>query len=173
MLFDRWCSSKEIAQDFSKLRQLVLIEEFKGCLPTSIKTYIEEQKAESIQQAARLADDYSLTYRGSFEGSTVDSSSENVVKTDLAWVSTTPTFPRSNSRNQRHSVAPGPVCNCCKRRGHVLAECWALEKKRANNPVMTVVKAKHKPQEGHEEKSETSPGKENPFISEGCVIDRE
>ena len=57
VFFDRWCSSKEIAQDFSKLRQLVLIEEFKGCLPTSIKTYIEEQKAESIQQAARLADD--------------------------------------------------------------------------------------------------------------------
>ena len=51
MLFDRWYSSKEVAQDFTKLRQLILIEEFKGC-------YIEEQKAESIQQAARLADDY-------------------------------------------------------------------------------------------------------------------
>ena len=169
MLFDRWCSSKEIAQDFSRLRQLVLIEEFKGCIPTSIKTYIEEQKAESIQQAARLADHYCLTHRGSFEGSTVDSSSASVVKTDLARASTTPTFPRSNSSNQRRSVVPGPVCNYCKHRGYVLAECWALERKRASNPVMTVVKAKYKPQEGHEEKSETSPGKENPFISEGFV----
>jgi len=62
VLFNRWYSSKEIAQDFVKLRQLILIEEFKGCLPTSIKMYIEEQKAESIQQAARLADDYSLTH---------------------------------------------------------------------------------------------------------------
>ena len=66
-------------------------------------------------------------------------------------------------------MAPGPVCNYCKRRGHVIAECWALEKKRANNPVMTVVKAKHRPQGGHKEKSETSPGKENPFVSEGFV----
>jgi len=75
VLFDRWCSSKGIAQDFVKLHQLILIEEFKGCLPTSIKMYIEEQKAESIQQAVRLADDYSLTHQGSFEESTVDSNS--------------------------------------------------------------------------------------------------
>ena len=110
-----------------------------------------------------------MTYRGSFEGSTVESSSANVVKTDLAWALTTPTFPRSNSRNQRRSVAPGPVCNYCKCRGHVFAECWALEKKRASNPVLIVVKAKYRPQGVHEEKSETSPGKENPFISEGFV----
>ena len=74
MLFDRWCSSKEVAQDFTKLRQLILIEEFKGCLPTGVKTYIEEQKAESIQQAARFADDYTLTHRGTFEGSTLNTS---------------------------------------------------------------------------------------------------
>ena len=92
MLFDRWYLSKEIAQYFSKLHQLVLIEEFNGCLPTNIKTYIEEQKAESMQQAARLADYYSLTHRGSFEGSIVDSSSASVVKTDLAQSSTTLTF---------------------------------------------------------------------------------
>ena len=26
-LFDRWCSSKEVAQDFTKLRQLILIKD--------------------------------------------------------------------------------------------------------------------------------------------------
>ena len=40
VLFDRWCASKEVAQDFVKLLQMILIEEFKGCLPTSIKTYV-------------------------------------------------------------------------------------------------------------------------------------
>ena len=142
---------KEIVQDFSKLCQLVLIEELKGCPPTSIKTHLEEQKAESIQQAAMLADDYSLTHQGSFEGSIVDSSSASMAKTDLAKTSTTPTFHRSNSRNQS-SMTPSPVCNYCKCSGHVLAECWALEK-RANNPVMIVVKAKHWPQGGHKENS--------------------
>ena len=30
--FDRWCSAKEVAQDFNKLHQLMLLEEFKSCL---------------------------------------------------------------------------------------------------------------------------------------------
>ena len=46
-LFDRWCSSKQVEQDYAKLRQLILIEEFKGCLPAKIQTYIEELKAKS------------------------------------------------------------------------------------------------------------------------------
>ena len=47
-LFDHWCASKEIVKGFEKLRQLILIEEFKGCLPNNIKTYIDGQKAESL-----------------------------------------------------------------------------------------------------------------------------
>ena len=39
-LLDRWCASKEVAKDFEKLRQLILIEEFKVCVPTNIKTYV-------------------------------------------------------------------------------------------------------------------------------------
>ena len=39
-LFDRWCSSREVAGEFGKLRQLVLVEEFKACVPVNIKTYI-------------------------------------------------------------------------------------------------------------------------------------
>ena len=31
-LFDRWCTSKDIDEDFVKLRQLVLVEEFKNCV---------------------------------------------------------------------------------------------------------------------------------------------
>ena len=61
-LFDHWCASKEIVKDFEKLCQLILTEEFKSCLHNNIKTYIDEQKAESLQQAAVLTDDYSLTH---------------------------------------------------------------------------------------------------------------
>ena len=74
VLFDRWCASKEVAQDFVKLHQMILIEEFKGCLPTNVKRYIEEQKAETLQQAPRLADDYSPTPHGVFKGSPSESS---------------------------------------------------------------------------------------------------
>jgi len=49
-----------------KLRQLILIEEFKACEPPGIKTYIDEQKASTLHQAVVLADDYSLTHRNAF-----------------------------------------------------------------------------------------------------------
>ena len=44
MLFDRWCLSKEINQDYLRLRQLMLIEEFNNYLPADIKMYVDEQK---------------------------------------------------------------------------------------------------------------------------------
>ena len=31
-LFDRWCSSKKVGSDHAKLRQLMLVEEFKWCI---------------------------------------------------------------------------------------------------------------------------------------------
>ena len=57
-LFNRWCTSKEIDLDFEKLRQLLLIEEFKKCLPGEVKTYIDEKKVETSSQAGVLADGY-------------------------------------------------------------------------------------------------------------------
>ena len=175
-MFDRWCSSKEVAQDFLKLRQLILIEEFKGCLPTGVKTYIEEQKAESIQQAARLADDYSLTHRGSFDSFTVNSSSASGERYTPSRNTAPVNIVKASSRNQRHAVAPSPVCNYCKRRGHILSECWALEKKKVHNPVMTVIREKQPlPHAKHQSQPEDQvmPGmsleEEHPFISEGFV----
>ena len=37
-LFDRCCSSQKIDNDYNKLRQLILIEEFKECVRTYILT---------------------------------------------------------------------------------------------------------------------------------------
>ena len=51
---------------FAKLRQLVLAEEVKACVPVNIKTYTDEQKAIALQQAAVLADDYSLMLQSAF-----------------------------------------------------------------------------------------------------------
>ena len=36
-LFDRWCSASEVNNDYNKLRQLILIEEFKKCLQSGVK----------------------------------------------------------------------------------------------------------------------------------------
>ena len=56
----------EVAQDYNKLRQLILLEEFKSCLPPHIKTNLDERKADNLAQAAVFADHYSLTYKSTF-----------------------------------------------------------------------------------------------------------
>ena len=58
--------SKEIGGSYDKLRQLLLIEEFKNCLPGEVRTYLDERKAVTLNQAAVLADDYILTHKSSF-----------------------------------------------------------------------------------------------------------
>ena len=65
--FNRWCTAKDVNGEFNKLRQLMLLEEFKNCLPTEIKTHLDEQKAEDLHQAAVWADDYALTHKSTFK----------------------------------------------------------------------------------------------------------
>ena len=49
--------------DFKKLRQLLLIEEFKKCLPSEVKAHLDEKKVEVLSQAGVLADNYILTHK--------------------------------------------------------------------------------------------------------------
>ena len=65
-LFDRWCSSKKIGSDYPKLRQLMLVEEFKRCINSDVKSFLDEKEVETLEKAARLADDYTLTHKVSF-----------------------------------------------------------------------------------------------------------
>ena len=49
-LFNRWCTSQQIGNSFEKLTQLILLEEFKSCVPVNIKAYLEEQKVEELHR---------------------------------------------------------------------------------------------------------------------------
>jgi len=64
--FDHWCTAKEVTHDFENLRQLILLEEFKGCFSPQVKTYLDERKVESLHQTAVLVNDYSLTHKSTF-----------------------------------------------------------------------------------------------------------
>ena len=49
-LFNRWCHSKEIGQDFKKLKQMVLLEEFKDKVRPDIRSHLDEQKVEELEK---------------------------------------------------------------------------------------------------------------------------
>ena len=64
-LFDRCCSSKKKGSDHPKLRQLMLVEEFKRCINSDVES-LDEKEVETLEKAARLADNNTLTHKVSF-----------------------------------------------------------------------------------------------------------
>ena len=62
-LFNRWCHSKEVGQDFENLKQMVLLKEFKDKVRPDIRSHLDAQKVEKLEKAAVMADDYALTHK--------------------------------------------------------------------------------------------------------------
>lgn len=65
ILFDRWCTACK-ADDVPSVRELILLEEFKNCLPERTAIYLGEQKIASVQQAAIFADEFTLLHKATF-----------------------------------------------------------------------------------------------------------
>ena len=63
------------------------------------------------------------------------------------------------------SLRPGPICAYCKRRGHLLSECWALEKKEKKKPNALLTTTDH-PSSAVVPKT---PDTFKPFISQGYI----
>ena len=133
-LFDHWCTAKQVDNDYPKLRQL-LVEEFKKCLQSDVKMYLDEQKTDSLHQAAVLADDYSLTHKMTFPSKSdqpgVCSNVPDCKNSDTDSHSPPTTRSRYHGQGNSRMLAGGLVYYYCKKYGHTMAECRALERKNA------------------------------------------
>ena len=157
-LFDRWCSSKKVGSDHEKLRQLMLVEEFKWCINSDVRAFLNEKEVKNLDLAARLADDYSLTHKASFVNKPfprkpfnpqlkftpqsrpfspqskpyhpqLGPKSNPSNSSDYSSHSFTPK-PRFSGENKGQSPLSQPICNYCKQSGHIISECIALKRKR-------------------------------------------
>jgi len=119
LLFDKWCSATKV-DDFNSLRELVLLEEFKSCLPERVVVYLNEQKVNALAPAAVLADEFMLTHKSVFSVSRTEKS-------------VTGSSSRAQGSIREKSGAPNSKekkdCFYCHKFGHLIADCPVLLRK--------------------------------------------
>ena len=136
-LFDRWYSSKKIGSDYPKLRQLMLVEEFKRCINSDVKSFLDEKEVETLEKAARLADDYTLTHKVSFVSKVnprkpfyPPSGHKPSPSLQSGNFNQNAPKPKPPGENKGHNPLSQPICNYCKQSGHIVSDCLVLKRKR-------------------------------------------
>ena len=116
-LFDKWCQASKV-KTMDDLRELLLLEEFKNCLPERVVIYLNEQKVSSITAAAVLADEFALTHKSVFSPS---------IRRDPV-----PSGRVRSPKSVRHcpvAAAENRECFYCHEIGHLIAACPTLKRK--------------------------------------------
>ncbi|XP_041947558.1 uncharacterized protein LOC121708759 isoform X4 [Alosa sapidissima] len=123
--FDRWCTSQR-AHTREHLRQVILLEEFKSCIPDSVAMYINDQKVTTLAQAAVCADEFVLTHKTSFNSSSSRRDTAQPPSSQQSW------------RNSKSDSPPQKIesreCFYCHELGHRIAACPVLRMKNSKPP---------------------------------------
>ena len=110
----------------------MLVKEFKRCIQSDVKTFLDEKQVETLEEAARLADDYYLTR--SFIAKSKPTSSHpqsKFMSVNSSGMPSQSNTPKPNSTSETKSQYPlsRPTCNFCKKPGHLVSECLKLKRK--------------------------------------------
>ena len=156
-LFEEWCKSKDVSE-FDSLRELLLLEEFKNCVPLEIKTHLEEVQVESLGNAAKFADEYILTHK-------------NFGKSDHKK----PSFQKKSS-SKDDSTSDGDnkkeiTCFQCGKKGHVKANCLKFKGSSVKNTMLVNTREKLSSVQNRLDslKGNSTLEEFKPFLSEGRV----
>ena len=115
----------------------MLVEEFKRCINSDVKSFLDEKEVETLEKAARLADDYTLTHKVSF----VSKANPRKPFYPTSGHKPSPSFQSGNSNqnapkpkppgeNKGHNPLSQPICNYCKQSGHIVSDCPVSKRKR-------------------------------------------
>ena len=124
----------------------MLIEEFKRCIHHDIRTFLDDQKADTLENASCLADDYALTHKSSFVSKPHQSYGRNVKTSENSNVNkshvsqpyrsdraTGQKVESSSSRShsaQDKSYSSAPFCRFCRKEGHIMSDCFKSKQRR-------------------------------------------
>lgn len=129
-LFEKWCLSTKITT-IEELQELILLEDFKNCLPDGVVMHLNEQKVSKLSDAAILADEFVLTHKTVF--SPVRSKIPPIV--DAGRDKGNGSFkPVRDSRSASKRPDIKRVCFYCLDSGHLISNCKAWQQKVAGKP---------------------------------------
>ena len=119
--FQRWLDSRNIDGDFDKLKNLVLVEEFKKQLPTEIRTHLNDLDIHDLKTCAVKADEFALSHKLFAHSNRTAQRQNHAGK----WNGTPPHQSDANKSNNLSNVQ----CFSCKNFGHYKNTCPQLTKK--------------------------------------------
>ncbi|XP_033942524.1 uncharacterized protein cep104 isoform X1 [Pseudochaenichthys georgianus] len=137
--FNRWCVSSQV-KTLEDLQELILLEQFKGTLPDRVVTYINEQKVNLVSEAAKLADEFTLTHKVFFGDSRSRGDAGYKESSAGAHFSKGVSegkdkFPARIDHGNRGKFDPNRVCNYCFNKGHWRNDCPEWKRKSRPGPV--------------------------------------
>ena len=111
----------------------MLVKEFKRCINSDVKSFLDDKEVKTLETAARLADDYTLVSfvnkanpRKPFyppsghkltPGLQSGNSSQNATK------------PKPSGENKGQNPLSQPIGNYCQQSGNIVSDCPVLKKK--------------------------------------------
>ena len=139
-LFDRWYSSVQVenlvqVENFAQLREMILLEEFKRSVRQDVRLHLEEQRVETLDEAARIADDYALTHKHTYKmyNDAQKSKNWNQNKKTGASEKKDENTPVKQSQQESTSTQKPIVCYKCKKPGHIKPKCTLLQHKKTES----------------------------------------
>ena len=94
-MFDKWCRSREVVK-FEGLKNLVLLEDFKENISRNTRSHLDDLDVKDVHEAAKRADDYTVTHKLGQTSGQSRNKSQNEQKT--SWFSGPRGAPNQNDQ---------------------------------------------------------------------------
>ena len=129
------CSYSSVSvqiENLAQLREMILLQEFKRSVRQDVRLHLEEQRVETLDEAARIADDYALTHKHTYKmyNDAQKSKNWNQNKKTGASEQKDENTPVMQSQQESTSTQKPIVCYKCRKPGHIKPNCPLLQHKK-------------------------------------------
>lgn len=126
-LFEKWCGAGKISS-LEQLQELILLEDFKNCVPESVVVHLNDQKVMTLSEAAVIADEFVLTHKNVFPVNRMFHNQPPVTESGVRDRFLGSKLERGH-KTVSNRVGDKRVCFYCLDPGHKIVDCKAWKQK--------------------------------------------